>query len=225
MLQVLGVVVPLGLAGALSPVMLTEQTVLLAAPDGRRAAGRYAVGAALALLAFTVVLVLFGRSISLPQEPHLDATLDLVLGLVLVNVAVLALVLGRRRGGSPSRKGGDDRRHASGSRQARAAFPFGVFSMATNVTTLALLAAAAREISRADAEIAAVAVLVLVLVGLVTTPVWLPLALTRAAPGSSQRAFAALREQIARRGRVVTVGLLSAAGLFFIGRGLIRVLG
>jgi hypothetical protein len=37
--------------------------------------------------------------------------------------------------------------------------------------------------------------------------------------------FAALREQIARRGRGVTVGLLSAAGLFFIGRGLIRVLG
>ena len=97
--------------------------------------------------------------------------------------------------------------------------------MATNVTTLALLAAAAREISRADAEIATVAVLVLVLVGLVTTPVWVPLALTRAAPGSSQRAFAAMREQIARRGRVVTVGLLSAAGLFFIGRGLIRMFG
>ena len=224
-LAALAVVIPLGLGGAVSPVMLTEQTVLLAGPDGGRAGVRYAAGVVLTTFVIVVAIVLFGRAISLPTKPHLDATLDLVLGLVLVNVAVLVLVLGRRRGGSPSRKGGDDRWRASGSRQARAAFPFGVFSMATNVTTLALIAAAAREISRADAEIAAVAVLVLVLVGLVTTPAWVPLALTRAAPGSSQRAFAALREQIARRGRVVTVGLLSAAGLFFIGRGLIRMLG
>ncbi len=223
MLAALAVVIPLGLGGAVSPVMLTEQTVLLAAPDGGRAGVRYAAGVVLTTFVIVVAIVLFGRAISLPTKPHLDATLDLVLGLVLVNVAVLVFVLGRRRRRSPSREGGDDR-GASGSRQARAAFPFGVFSMATDVTTLALIAAAAKEISRADAEIAAVAVLVLVLVGLVTTPAWVPLTLTRVAPGPSQRAFAALREQIGRRGRVVTVGLLSAAGLFFIGRGLIRML-
>jgi threonine/homoserine/homoserine lactone efflux protein len=224
-LAALAVVIPLGLGGAVSPVMLTEQTVLLAGPDGGRAGVRYAAGVVLATFVIVVAIVLFGRAINLPTEPHLDATLDLVVGLVLVNVAVLVLVSGRRRGGSPSRKGGDDRRRASGSRQARAAFPFGVFSMATNVTTLALIAAAAKEISRTDAEIATVVVLVLVLVGLVTTPAWVPVALTRVAPGPSQSAFAVLREQIARRGRVVTVGLLSAAGLFFIGRGLIRMLG
>jgi threonine/homoserine/homoserine lactone efflux protein len=224
-LAALAVVIPLGLGGAVSPVMLTEQTVLLAGPDGGRAGVRYAAGVVLAAFVIVVAIVLFGRAINLPTEPHLDATLDLVVGLVLVNVAVLVLVSGRRRGGSPSRKGGDDRRRASGSRQARAAFPFGVFSMATNVTTLALIAAAAKEISRTDAEIATVVVLVLVLVGLVTTPAWVPVALTRVAPGPSQSAFAVLREQIARRGRVVTLGLLSAAGLFFIGRGLIRMLG
>jgi threonine/homoserine/homoserine lactone efflux protein len=223
-LAALALVIPLGLGGAVSPVMLTEQTVLLAGPDGRRAGVRYAAGVVLTTFVIVVAIVLFGRAISLPTEPHLDASLDLVLGLVLVFVAVLVFVLGRRRGGPPSRKGGDDRPRTSASRQARAAFPFGVFSMATNVTTLALIAAAAKEISRADAEIAAVAVLVLVLVGLVSTPAWVPVALTRVAPGPSQRAFAALREQIARRGRVVTVGLLSAAGLFFIGRGLTRLL-
>ena len=107
----------------------------------------------------------------------------------------------------------------------RAAFPFGVFSMATNVTTLALIAAAAKEISRTDAEIAAATVLVLVLVGLVTTPAWVPVVLTRVDPGPSQRGLAAVRDQIARRGRGFTVGLLSAAGLFFIARGLILLLG
>src|SRR4029450_9437251 len=132
--------------------MLTEQTVLLAGPDGGRAGARYAAGVVLTTFVIVVAIVLFGRAISLPTDPHLDASLALVLGLVMgrvrVSVLVLVLVWGRRGGGPPSRKGGGDRRRASGSRQARAAFPFGVFSMATNVTTLALIAVAAREISR-----------------------------------------------------------------------------
>jgi len=68
-------------------------------------------------------------------------------------------------------------------------------------------------------------VLVLVLVGLVSMPAWVPVALTGVAPGPSQRGLAAVRNQIARHGRGFTVGLLSAAGLFFIGRGLTRLLG
>ena len=224
MLAALAVVIPLGLGGAVSPVMLTEQTTLLAGPDGGRAAVRYAAGVVLTTAVIVVAIVLFGRAISLPTEPHLDATLDLVLGLVLVNVAVLVLVSGRRRGASPSRKAGDDRR-AGRSREARAAFGFGVFSMATNVTTLALIAPAAKEISGADVEIGAEAVLLLVLVGLVSMPAWVPLVLTRVAPDPSQRGLAAVRDQIARRGRGFTVALLSFAGLFFTGRGLIRLLG
>jgi threonine/homoserine/homoserine lactone efflux protein len=223
-LEPLAVVIPLGLGGAVSPVMLTEQTVLLAGPDGRRTGVRYAAGVVLTALVIVVAIVLFGRAISLPTESHLDASLDLVVGLVMVVVAVLVLVLGRYRGGSSGPRGGDDR-GASDSRQALAAFPFGVFSMATNVTTVALIAAAAKEIARIDAQIAVATVLVLVLVSLVTTPAWVPVVLTMIAPGPSQRGLAAVRRQIARRGRVFTVGLLSAAGLFFIGRGLLRLLG
>jgi Sap, sulfolipid-1-addressing protein len=199
--------------------------VLLAGPDGGSAGVRYAAGVVLTTLVIVVAIERFGRAISLPTEPHLDATLDVVLGLVLVNVAVLVLVSGRRRrSGSPSPKGDEDR-DASASGQVRAAFAFGVFAMATNFTTLALIAPAAKEISRTDVEIAAEAVLVLVLVGLVCMPAWVPVALTRVAPGPSQRGLAAVRDQIARRGRGFTLGLLSAAGLFFIGRGLIRLLG
>jgi threonine/homoserine/homoserine lactone efflux protein len=108
-LAALALVIPLGLAGAVSPVMLTEQTVLLARPDGGRAATRYAAGVALTTFVIVVAIVLFGRAISLPTEPHLNATLDLVLGLVLVNVAVLVLVSGQRQGRSPRRTGGDGR--------------------------------------------------------------------------------------------------------------------
>ncbi len=223
MLATLAVIIPLGLGGAVSPVMLTEQTVLLAGPNGATAGLRYAAGVVLTTSVIVVAIERFGRAISLPTKPHLDATLDLVLGLVLVNLAVLVVVSGRRRSGSPSRKGDD--RSTGSSRQVRAAFAFGVFAMATNFTTLALLAPAAKEISRADVEIAAEAVLVLVLVGLVCMPAWVPVALTRAAPERSQRGLAVARDQIARHGRGFTVGLLGAAGLFFIARGLIRLLG
>ncbi len=97
--------------------------------------------------------------------------------------------------------------------------------MATNVTTLALIAPAAKEISRTEVKVVPEAVLVLVLVGLVAMPAWVPVVLTRVAPGPSQRGLTALRDQIGRRRRGFTLGLLSAAGLFFIGRGLIRLLG
>ena len=113
---------------------------LLAGPDGRRVATRYAAGAALTLLLFASALVLFGRSISLPQEPHLDATLDLVLGALLVG---LALVLRRRR---PRTRAP---RRPRAAMSPHTALAFGVVSMATNVTTLALLVPAGRKSRRA----------------------------------------------------------------------------
>jgi threonine/homoserine/homoserine lactone efflux protein len=67
-------------------------------PDGGRAGVRYAAGVVLTTFVIVVAIVLFGRAVSLPTEPHLDATLDLVLGLVLVNVAVLVLVSGTSPG-------------------------------------------------------------------------------------------------------------------------------
>ena len=180
--------------------MLTEQTVLLSGLDGRRAGVRFAAGVILTAFVIVVAIVAFGRAISLPTEPHLDATLDLVLGLVLVNLAVLVVVSGRLRDGG--RKGGDDE-GARRSHQARAAFPFGVFAMATNFTTLALLLPAAKEISKADVEIApAEAVLILVLVGLVSIPAWVPVALTMVspAPASAGSPLCAIRSLAAVAG-------------------------
>ena len=78
MLAALAVILPLGLGGAVSPVMLTEQTVLLAGPGGGRAGVLYAAGVVLATLVIVVAIVLFGRALSLPTEPHLDATLERV---------------------------------------------------------------------------------------------------------------------------------------------------
>lgn len=214
MLQVLGVVLPLGLAGAVSPVMLTEQTVLLSRPDGRRVAGRYAAGAALTLLVFTSILVVFGRAIPLPEEPHLDASLDVVLGALLLALALLVR-LRRPREHNP---------HAPPRElSASAGMAFGVVSMATNITTLALVIPAAKEIAASDLALAGRAVLVIALVGLASTPAWSPVALTEVAPGPAERALRAFADLIKRRGRLLTVLCLAGFGALLVLRGIIRL--
>jgi hypothetical protein len=205
--------------------MLTEQTVLLAGPDGDRAGPRFAAGVVLVLLIIVSAVTLFGRAISLPTEPRLDASLDLVLGLVLLSLAALVHALGGRRDARSKRRKGAHRQRSSISRRAQAAFPFGAFSMATNFTTLALMVPAAKEISTADVDITERTILVFVLVGLAATPAWLPVALTRVAPDAGRRLFGALQRLIDGHGRTAIVLLLGTGGLFFAGRGTILLFG
>jgi hypothetical protein len=120
-----------------------------------------------------------------------------------------------RRSSPPWRLGEPPRRRPEArTRTARLTDTRPRTAMATNVTTLALLLPAAKEISSADVEIAAEAVLVLVLVGLVAMP-----ALAAGRPDQSRpRSQPAWPRCSARSDRSprsgITVGLLGAAGLF-----------
>jgi len=219
-LAVLMLIIPLGLGGSVSPVMLTEQTLLLAGPDGRRAGMHYAVGAALTLLLVVLAVVLFGAALSLPSEPRLDACLDLALGAMLVFLAGLGYVWVRLHA-----RVGHDQGPSKQWRRRRAAFPFGAFSMATNFTTLALVLPAAKEIASADLGVVGKVVLAFMLVGLASAPAWVPAVLTRVAPRAGQRILDAIGRLITRYGRQAIVALLSFAGIFFVARGLVRLNG
>ncbi|MEO6997051.1 MAG: GAP family protein [Terracoccus sp.] len=218
MLGALAIIVPLAVAGSISPVMLTEQTLILARRDGRRAGSLYAAGAVVTLLVLVVAMVILGRAFRLPSEPRLSESLDLVVGAVLLGLAALVVALGRHRHVPATTR----RTHP---RVARAALPFGVFSMATNVTTLALMVPAAKVISSASVGLAGRTLLVAVLVGIASVPAWGPVALTMVAPDVGQRALAALRHLIIRWGRTVIIVASVVAGLFFVLRGTVRLLG
>ena len=218
MVSVLALVIPLAFAGAISPVMLTEQTVLLAGRDGRRVAASYALGVATTLLVLLALLVLFGRSIALPKEPSLSASLDIVLGALLV---LIAAVLRYRRPRSPKPEKSRERSGLSPSR----ALGFGVFSMATNFTTLAVMVPIAKEIAASHLDVLARLLVLAIVVVVAAVPAWLPLAMTLVAPGPTQRALQALGDFIDTRGRLVTVLLLAAVGLFLVVRGIVRMLG
>lgn len=215
MLHLLLVLVPLGLAASVSPVMLTEQTVLLAVPGGRRAGLLYAVGAATVLVLLVAAVLVMGRSLSLPTAPHLDATLDLVVGGALVALA-LAVHLVPARERQPSRRG---------TRQLgpAAALGFGVFSMGTNVTTLALVVPAAKEIAAASVPTWGRLLASALLVALACLPAWGPVLLVAAAPTAAGRFLGRVEDLLHRRGRLLAVLLVGGAGLFLVGRGVIRL--
>ena len=215
MLHLLLVLVPLGLAASVSPVMLTEQTVLLAVPGGRRAGLLYAAGAATVLVLVVAAVLVMGRSLSLPTAPHLDATLDLVVGGALVALA-LAVHLVPARERQPSRRG---------ARQLGpvAALGFGAFSMGTNVTTLALVVPAAKEIAAASVPTWGRLLASALLVALACLPAWGPVLLVAAAPTAAGRFLGRVEDLLHRHGRLVAVLLVGGAGLFLVGRGVIRL--
>lgn len=200
--------------------MLTEQTVLLAS-SGKSASSRFALGAFLVALTFVGILVAFGQVIELPQEPKLDATLDIVLGAALIALSVLieggSHVMKRRK---PSRQ--KKSRSGLGPRQA---FGFGLFSMATNLTTLVLLVPAAKLIAAEGTSFVESMVLVLLLAVFAATPAWLPVALTEAAPGATRTGLGWLSGMISRYGRQMTAALIAGLGFFLVIRGVLSELG
>lgn len=200
--------------------MLTEQTVLLASSGGRRAGRRYAAGAFFVAALYISLLVLFGQVISLPQEPTLDSTLDIFFGTLLVALAFV-IHRGRHRAAHRPDKPKKPRRASGPSR----AFGFGLFSMATNFTTLALLVPGSKLIAAGDLAFPERAVLILVLAGLAATPAWLPVALAEVAPGPARRGLGWLDEMIRNHGRQVIVDLVGGLGLLLILRGAINELG
>lgn len=215
MVHLLLVLVPLGLAAAVSPVMLTEQTVLLAGPDGRRAALLYAAGTATFLMLVVVAVLLMGRSLSLPTEPHLDATLDLVVGGALLALALVVRLVRPRDRHSARRH---DRRLSPA-----AAFGFGTFSMGTNITTLALVVPAAKEVASSHAPSWGRLVAAVLLVALACLPAWGPVALVSSAPATAGRLLDRVEDLLHRHGRLLVVLLLAAGGTFLVGRGVMRL--
>lgn len=215
MLQLLAVVAPLGLSAAVSPVMLSEQVVLLGSPRGRRAATLYALGTALVLAVVVLAAAVLGRSVRLPSAPHLDATADLLLGSALL---VVAMALRRRR----SRPAAP--RPPRGPLSPPMALGFGVVSMATNVTTLALVLVAVKDVTATGRPAVEQAAAMALLVVLGTAPAWLPVLLA-ALPGRSAQALGAVSDAVSRHGKALAVLVLLAVGGFLVVRGVVRLAG
>jgi hypothetical protein len=216
-LSALALVLPLGLAASVSPVLLTEQTVLVASPDGRRKGSAFAAGTVVVLLVVVVAVALLGRSVDLPREPRLGGRLDLVIGGAVLAIAVVVARWRPRSAGA--------QRPPRTSLGPVAAFGFGVFSMATNVTTLAIVLVAARDIAAAPWGVPVTLLSVLLLVALAAAPAWAPILVAALPNPRAQQALTAVSEFFDRRGRLLVVAVLGLVSAFLLVRGLLRLTG
>lgn len=212
MTKLLVVLLPIGLAGAVSPMLLTEEMLLLSLPGGRKASRWFALAAILVLSLLVCALVLFGRAIAMPHiSKHTSAQVDVGLGVLLLLLAVYGWRKRPAEKEKPAQLSGMD---------ARAAFSFGLFSMATNFTTIFLMVPGAREIAESKLALPERAVATVFLIMLAAIPVWLPLLLTWIAPGAADRALGALGNALQKHGRQIATPLISIVGIYLTARGI-----
>lgn len=221
MLQTFFLMLPFALAGAVSPMVLTEQTVLLTTAGGRRTASIYVVGAVLVLTVYVSLLLLFGNLISFPAHESFSASVDLGLGIALLLFASFLRHRGKVKAARRvEKKEKKEARIAVGPVQA---FGFGLLGMATNVTTLAALVPAAKIISDGDLALTDNAVLGLIVVVIASIPAWVPVVLTLIAPGPADRFLEALGDFFHRRGRLILVLIFGLLGIYLIVAGLLKL--
>ena len=213
MLGPLLLILPFGFVGSLSPMMFTEQTLILTTRHGRRDATAYAVSAIFILLAFTSAMVLLGRAVQLPDNPSLSAWLDLVIGVVML---LVALSIYRRPDRPTSQAEG---RKVPTDLGVFGGFAFGAFSMATNFKALALMVPAAKVISTSGGAFPERVILTVVLVLVASMPAWLPVALTVIDPGLAGRVLTAIKHFLERHGRFLLLLILIVLGAFLVVRG------
>lgn len=207
MIHLLSVLVPVALAAGVSPMMFSEQLLLLGTSDGRRAGRRYLAGTATVLAVLIAAVVTLGGSLALPHAPTLSAGLDVVLGLTLLAVAVL-VHLRRPR---PRRR--------KNTRGSQAAFGFGVFSMATNFTTLPLVVAAAKNIASSGVSVFWQVIAVLILLVGACLPAWLPLVIDRLPEG--RRILDSISQGLEKHDKTITVAALAIVGVLLTVKGVL----
>lgn len=214
MLELLAVVAPLGLSAAVSPMMLSEQVLVVGGPRGRWLGTLYAVGAVSLLVVVVLLVSLLGRSLQLPTAPHLDASANIVLGLALL---LVAWPVHRHRPRRPR-----DEHRARRAMTSPVALGFGTFSMATNVTTLAIVIVAVKEVTATGDPFLDRAPALALLVVLASSPAWLPVLLTLL-PGDWGRLLGSVNDIVTRHGRQVIVVLLAALGIVLVARGIVHL--
>lgn len=215
MWHLFAVVLPLGLSAAVSPVMFTQQVLLVSNPGGRRSAKVFLAGAVLVLLAVVVTVWFAGGAVNLPAVPRLDAAADVFLGVMLL---ALAVAVGLRQPRKPRGQRGPAKRRAPS-----AALGFGAFSMVTNVTTLAIVVAAAKEVAASGQAVSIRMGALGLLLLLACLPAWSPVAVTALPQGTELLDRA--RERGSRYAKQAVVLVLLSAGAFFAVRGVLRLIG
>lgn len=170
-------VVPVAFVACISPVVfLNASTVFTQA--GRAGALRFLAGNAVVVAALGVASMgLLGAAAeSDAQREIASRTVDRFLGLILLCYGAYLMVRWWQKGAEPSATKSAD----------RGEFGWGVLGMATNFTTLPLVMSIGQRLGTGSTPLLARALLLVITLGIVLAPAWLPMVLATVSPGHSQ---------------------------------------
>jgi hypothetical protein len=218
--RVLGHVLPLALGAAVNTrVLASEATISARSPRPLPNALAFGAGAAAPLLLIgSIALVsahLLVSATSGEQALLASSVVDVLAGASLLVVEAWLL---RSRPSAPAR-----RKEASGSSTSGAAWERtalrGAAVMATDLSTLVMFAAAAKDIAVGRLGVAQEAALFLLALGIALVTAWLPPLLFATRPAFARRLLSPLGRAVHRHGRAVAEVLLTALGIYLVTRG------
>ena len=210
-------ILPLALAGAISPTVLAICLVILSSPKSPKARGLYFLAGVTTVTVAISLLVVFGFGNAVPESQkgtssHLAGYIDLAFAAILILLAVLTYA-------TRNRKKKDDKPDPVTGVHPLRYYAIGLVIMLGNFTTLAVFLPALKDIAidkiaEADRILAMVMVDVIVL-----TPAWLPVGLYLISPATAKKVLTPLNEFLQRHRTAVgiTICLVFAAYLTFLG--------
>lgn len=212
--------VPLALAAAVSPTVLTVTILLLSSTDHPRLkTSAYLLGAAVAVIVIGIIALMISTAAGTkPAHPSAaSALIDIALGVLLLAVGV------RQFTKKPKPKKPEEAQEKKGQKslgsQVFEEGALGVAMIASDYTSLVFYVAAAKQTT--DAKLPAVeAIVPMAIVALgILAPIILPLGATLIAPGTSRRFLDAVNGLVKQDGRYIAGIVAFIFGIYLLYKG------
>lgn len=221
--SLLGVVVPLSWAAAVSPVAFSIFLVIMSMTEKPRLAGiSFYAGAIMVLLVTLVIGVFLGQKLAASGQtnPATMASIDLFLGAVLVLLGIRNFAAKNENKGSNILDRLQIDQNASIPHQVYKYFTIGIFAFIMNFSTAIFVLAAGRAIGVAHASLGNDAISIVILIAITLLIIEVPLIFFVSFPKKAQKLLVPVDEWIHNHGNLVTGIFCIVIGIFVVYSGL-----
>lgn len=222
MLEAVGQLLPIAVAGAVSSVPITAMIMILLSPQRSKSAIPFLIGWVLGLAAVVSLCALGARAVPVSRFGRHDTALGIAE--IMVGVALIAGALIARRRAAPAEGPSGLPQWLRGIGSLGPWPAFGV-ALVLNVRPKAILLALAGGLVLRGAALplGQAAIVIAVYTVIAASTVVVPIAMTLVAPARMEPRLIRAREWLGRHGAAVSAAVLVVVGIVAIGHGLTRL--